>query len=58
MCYTSQTTRGRNEPGSGRIDLAHCLNWLFERGYTGSVGLEYRLLAQGIAAVGNAIGAL
>ncbi|MBB3612980.1 TIM barrel protein [Rhizobium sp. BK602] len=33
---------GRNEPGSGEIDLAARLNWLFAQGYEGRVGLEYR----------------
>lgn len=33
---------GRNEPGTGEIDLAARLNWLFAQGYTGRVGLEYR----------------
>jgi hydroxypyruvate isomerase len=49
---------GRNEPGSGCIDLAHRLNWLFDKGYAGSVGLEYRPLTQGVMAVRNAIGVL
>lgn len=35
---------GRNEPGSGSIDLKSRLQWLFENGYRGSVGLEYRPL--------------
>lgn len=33
---------GRNEPGTGEIDLAARLNWLFAQGYTGRVGLEYK----------------
>ena len=49
---------GRNEPSSGRIDLAHRLNWLVANGYQGSVGLEYRPLKPGGAAVKAAIAAL
>ncbi len=33
---------GRNDPGSGEIDLLGRLNWLFAHGYEGRVGLEYR----------------
>ncbi len=33
---------GRNEPGSGEIDLAGRLAWIFAQGYAGRVGLEYR----------------
>ena len=33
---------GRNDPGTGHIDLADRLNWLFGHGYGGRVGLEYR----------------
>ena len=33
---------GRNDPGLGEIDLGARIAWLFENGYTGSVGLEYR----------------
>ena len=33
---------GRNQPGTGRIDLAERLNWIFANGYDGYVGLEYR----------------
>jgi hydroxypyruvate isomerase len=47
-----------NEPSSGRIDLAHRLNWLVANGYQGSVGLEYRPLKPGGAAVKAAITAL
>ncbi|KQV80024.1 TIM barrel protein [Rhizobium sp. Root1220] len=36
---------GRNEPGSGVIDLKTRLDWLFSKGYNGAVGLEYRPLA-------------
>lgn len=35
---------GRNEPGSGTIDLKRRIDWLFENGYDGAVGLEYRPL--------------
>jgi hydroxypyruvate isomerase len=33
---------GRNQPGSGSVDLRERLNWLTEHGYGGHVGLEYR----------------
>ena len=33
---------GRNDPGTGEIDLVDRLNWLFAHGYEGRVGLEYR----------------
>jgi hydroxypyruvate isomerase len=33
---------GRNEPGSGAIDLKKRVNWLVANGYAGSIGLEYR----------------
>jgi hydroxypyruvate isomerase len=33
---------GRNQPGTGVIDLKERLNWLFADGYQGYVGLEYR----------------
>ncbi|MBB4571278.1 TIM barrel protein [Rhizobium leucaenae] len=33
---------GRNDPGTGGIDLLERLNWLFAHGYSGRVGLEYR----------------
>jgi len=33
---------GRNEPGSGTIDLVHRLQWLHGAGYRGMIGLEYR----------------
>ena len=33
---------GRGDPGTGQIDLADRLNWLFAQGYSGWVGLEYR----------------
>jgi hydroxypyruvate isomerase len=49
---------GRNEPSSGHIDLTHRLNWLVANGYQGSVGLEYRPLKPGGAAVKAAITAL
>lgn len=35
---------GRNEPGSGAIDLKQRVDWLFANGYQGAVGLEYRPL--------------
>jgi hydroxypyruvate isomerase len=33
---------GRNQPGSGLIDLKERLNWLTANGYDGYAGLEYR----------------
>lgn len=33
---------GRNEVGSGNLDLATPLKWLFDHGYDGLVGLEFR----------------
>jgi hydroxypyruvate isomerase len=33
---------GRHQPGSGTIDLAARLKWLFAQGYSGAVGLEYK----------------
>ncbi|MHA6297189.1 TIM barrel protein [Devosia sp. CAU 1758] len=33
---------GRQEPGTGELDLARALAWLFANGYSGRVGLEYR----------------
>ena len=35
---------GRNDPGTGRLDLKTPLHWLFANGYSGRVGLEYRPL--------------
>lgn len=49
---------GRNEPGSGGIDLAHRLNWIFANGYDGAVGLEYRPTRSGADAVRAAIASL
>ncbi|SCB60498.1 hydroxypyruvate isomerase [Rhizobium aethiopicum] len=49
---------GRNEPGSGGIDLAHRLNWIFANGYAGAVGLEYRPTRSGADAVRAAIASL
>jgi len=36
---------GRNEPGSGNVDLKHRVDWLVQHGYGGAIGLEYRPLA-------------
>jgi hydroxypyruvate isomerase len=36
---------GRNEPGSGTIDLPQRLRWLYTSGYAGAVGHEYRPVA-------------
>ncbi len=33
---------GRNQPGTGAVDLRERLNWIFGSGYDGFVGLEYR----------------
>jgi hydroxypyruvate isomerase len=33
---------GRNEPGSGTIDLKARVDWLSAQGYRGALGLEYR----------------
>ncbi|MBB3522003.1 MULTISPECIES: TIM barrel protein [Rhizobium] len=49
---------GRNEPGSGGIDLAHRLGWIFANGYDGAVGLEYRPTRTGADAVMAAIASL
>ncbi|MGV1761640.1 TIM barrel protein [Rhizobium sp. A22-96] len=42
---------GRGDPGTGHIDLAERLNWLFAQGYDGRVGLEYRPKADDAEAV-------
>ncbi|TXI08487.1 MAG: hydroxypyruvate isomerase [Rhizobium sp.] len=42
---------GRGDPGTGHVDLAKRLDWLFAQGYRGRVGLEYRPLANDAAAV-------
>ncbi|MGO8557836.1 hydroxypyruvate isomerase, partial [Rhizobium ruizarguesonis] len=49
---------GRNEPGSGSIDLAHRLGWILANGYNGEVGLEYRPTKPGADAVKEAIASL
>ncbi|WP_416064485.1 TIM barrel protein [Rhizobium sp. ZK1] len=49
---------GRNEPGTGTIDLADRLNWIFTAGYTGAVGLEYRPTASDADALKAAIATL
>lgn len=49
---------GRNDPGTGKIDLAYRLNWLFAHGYAGRVGLEYRPKAPGAGAVQAVVKAL
>lgn len=33
---------GRNEPGSGILDLKTSIDWLTSNGYTGHIGLEYK----------------
>lgn len=42
---------GRNDPGTGHIDLAKRLDWLYVQGYRGRVGLEYKPAMQDPAAV-------
>ncbi|MFS8115435.1 TIM barrel protein, partial [Rhizobium jaguaris] len=42
---------GRNDPGTGGIDLLDRLNWLFAHGYRGRVGLEYRPMTEDAEAV-------
>jgi hydroxypyruvate isomerase len=49
---------GRNEPGSGSIDLTHRLNWIYGQGYAGLVGLEYRPTRPGAGVVKAAIASL
>lgn len=36
---------GRSDPGTGELDLAERLNWIFNHGYGGFVGLEYKPVA-------------
>lgn len=36
---------GRNQPGSGGLDLKRPLEWIYEQGYNGYVGLEFRPIA-------------
>ena len=33
---------GRNQPGTGGLELAGAVNWLVEQGYDGFAGLEYK----------------
>ncbi|MCP8884093.1 TIM barrel protein [Devosia sp. XJ19-1] len=50
---------GRNDPGTGNLDLKTPLAWLFANGYSGRVGLEYRPAmptSQGIEAVRRRLG--
>lgn len=50
---------GRNDPGTGSLDLKTPLAWLFANGYAGRVGLEYRPLGDttaGLDAVREALG--
>jgi hydroxypyruvate isomerase len=49
---------GRNEPGTGAIDLADRLDWLFAHGYDGRVGLEYRPTKPGGEAITAVIASL
>ncbi len=49
---------GRNDPGTGRIDLAERLDWLYAQGYRGRVGLEYKPTTQDPAAVRSVVKSL
>jgi hydroxypyruvate isomerase len=49
---------GRNEPGTGSIDLADRLKWLFAQGYDGRIGLEYRPTKSGAAPIRDVIASL
>jgi hydroxypyruvate isomerase len=49
---------GRNEPGTGNIDLADRLDWLFAHGYDGRIGLEYRPTRPGEAPILDVIASL
>lgn len=49
---------GRNEPGTGTIDFAYRLSWIFANGYTGAIGLEYKPTAPGADVVKAAIATL
>lgn len=42
---------GRNDPGTGHVDLKERLDWLFAQGYRGRVGLEYKPATGDAAAV-------
>ena len=44
---------GRNDPGTGHLDLKTPLSWLFANGYSGRVGLEYRPLNGTAAGLDN-----
>lgn len=49
---------GRNEPGTGHIDLAGRLDWLFAQGYDGRIGLEYRPTKSGATPILDVIASL
>ncbi|ENN84398.1 putative hydroxypyruvate isomerase [Rhizobium freirei PRF 81] len=49
---------GRGDPGTGHIDLRERLDWLFDQGYRGRVGLEYRPATSDAAAVRDVIKSL
>lgn len=40
---------GRNQPGTGGLDLAGAVNWLADNGYEGFAGLEYRPIGDSAA---------
>lgn len=42
---------GRNEPGSGALDIRTSLHWLVEQGYKGTVGFEFKPTGDTVAAV-------
>lgn len=46
---------GRNDPGTGEIDLSKRLAWLFSNGYSGHVGLEYRPANRTSGSIAHAI---
>ncbi|NLS01454.1 TIM barrel protein [Rhizobium sp. P38BS-XIX] len=49
---------GRNDPGTGHIDLAERLDWLFVQGYRGRVGMEYKPLTTDADAVRTVVQSL
>ena len=49
---------GRNDPGTGTIDLKPRLEWLVANGYSGAIGLEYRPLGVTSKTLGTALATL